>query len=117
MKPVLLCAVMLMLLTVVVQADPGHFEVSAVQSTFVGKPFVGTLGSVRLLCVKAPQPIGLLDVFADGGVRLSETTENSLVGGLFGASFGKRDVALRVGGGYQMPGGWMIYTRACVVRW
>ena len=116
MRVILLSIVLLAVLCPVVMADPGHLEVSVVQRALVGDPFIGTVGSYRLGCVVLP-PMGKIDLFMDGGIRLSETTEASFTGGLVGASVGERDKALRVGAGYAYPNGFTVYVRACVTRW
>jgi len=116
MKRVLLPFVLFALAAAAV-AD-GAIEVSVVQSTFVGRPFVGTVGSIRLCTLEAPNPFGELACYADGGVRLSETTENSIAGFLVGASVGQRGSALRFGAGYIYPDSSLtVYTRAVLMRW
>ena len=95
----------------------GAIEVSVMQSALTGEHFVGTIGSLRVCNVKAPEPLGKIDVFADGGVRFAESSTSQLVGGLLGASVGQRDKALRVGFGYSYLGGSVVYVRACVMRW
>ena len=108
--------VLLLVLSTVAFAD-GAIEVSVMQSALAGEHFAGTIGSLRLCNVVAPEPIGKIDVFADGGVRFAESSVSQLVGGLVGASVGQRDKALRVGFGYQYPGGGVVYVRACIARW
>lgn len=115
MRSLLLCAALLACASAAL-AD-GAIEVSVMQSALTGEHFTGPMGSLRLGNVIAPAPLGKLDLFADGGVRFSETAATQLVGGLVGASVGQRDKALRVGAGYQYPGGFVVYARACVMRW
>lgn len=117
MRAILMSIVLLAVLCPVVMADPGHIEVSVVQRAFVGDPFVGSVGSLRLACVKIDQPAFKLDLFADGGLRISETTEASFTGGLAGASVGERGKALRVGAGFVWPGDFTVYVRAVMKSW
>lgn len=115
MRRIALVAVLLALVAVA-HAD-GAIELSVMQSALTGDHFAGTIGSVRLCNVKAPEPLGKLDLFADAGVRFSESSTSQLVGGLVGASVGQRNGDIRVGFGYQYPGGGVVYVRAPFARW
>lgn len=116
MRKAVFC-ILLVALASVAMAE-GAIEVSLVQSTFVGKPFAGSVGSIRLCTATAPQPFGEIGLFADGGIKLSETTENSLTGFLVGASTGPVGSKIRVGAGWQYPDSqFVLYTRTVLMSW
>ena len=117
MRHLLLIFTVVLLLSSSAALAENAIELSVVQRAFVGDPFIGTIGSLRLGCVKFQDPIGKIDVFADAGARFSETTEAAMVGGLVGASVGQRDKALRFGAGYAYPGSFTVYMRASFARW
>ena len=78
-------------------ADPSaptpHAEVSLAQSTFIGSPWGGFIGSLHGFCFKPWGDIKI-DVFGDGGLKISESPDHALIGGLAGISGGIRGSAI-----------------------